>query len=196
MGRLSHGLMALGVLLYPFLVYWGVHSGELTLLGVVLTLLFIARLIPSAGRLGEWLWLGRWMAGCGLLLTLLSLACRASHWLLFYPVLVNVLLLILFAHSLWQPQTLIERFARLQDPTLPETAIAYTRRVTQIWCLFFILNGTLALGTVLIGNMAWWSLYNGLISYLLMAALMGGEWLVRRRVQARQATRAAGESAA
>ena len=124
----------------------------------------------------------------GLLLAGLSLLCRASHWLLYYPVLVSLLLLLLFARSLWQPQTLIERLARLQDPQLPPEAIRYTRRVTQVWCGFFVVNGTLALGTILLGDMALWSLYNGLLSYLLMGTLMGGEWLLRRRLQARLAT--------
>ena len=101
---------------------------------------------------------------------------------------VSLLLLLLFARSLWQPQTLIERLARLQDPQLPAEAIRYTRRVTQVWCGFFVVNGTLALTTVLLGDMALWSLYNGLLSYLLMGTLMGGEWLLRRRLQARLAT--------
>jgi len=185
--RLSTGLLAVVLLLYPFLVYWGVHKGELTVLGGGLILLFALRLLPVGGRLGEWLWLGRSMAGCGLLLALLSLVCHASHWLLYYPVLVSLLLLLLFARSLWQPQTLIERLARLQDPQLPPEAIRYTRRVTQVWCGFFVVNGTLALGTILLGDMALWSLYNGLLSYLLMGSLMGGEWLLRRRLQARLA---------
>ena len=186
--RLPTALLAVVLLCYPFLVYWGVHHGELTVLGGGLILLFALRLLPVAGRLGEWLWLGRSMAGCGLLLALLSLVCRASQWLLYYPVLVSLLLLLLFARSLWQPQTLIERLARLQDPALPAEAIHYTRGVTQVWCGFFVVNGTLALTTVLLGDMALWSLYNGLLSYLLMGTLMGGEWLLRRRLQARLAT--------
>ena len=185
--RLPTALLAVVLLCYPFLVYWGVYHGELTVLGGGLILLFALRLLPVAGRLGEWLWLGRSMAGCGLLLAGLSLICRASQWLLYYPVLVSLLLLLLFARSLWQPQTLIERLARLQDPALPAEAIRYTRGVTQVWCGFFVVNGTLALTTVLLGDMALWSLYNGLLSYLLMGTLMGGEWLLRRRLQARLA---------
>ena len=80
--RLPTALLAVVLLCYPFLVYWGVHHGELTVLGGGLILLFALRLLPVAGRLGEWLWLGRSMAGCGLLLAGLSLICRASQWLL------------------------------------------------------------------------------------------------------------------
>lgn len=62
----------------------------------------------------------------------------------------------------------------------------YTRRVTQIWCLFFIVNGSIALLTALYGDMALWTAWNGMIAYLLIGALMAGEWLVRRRVMKRE----------
>jgi len=61
--------------------------------------------------------------------------------------------------------------------------VRYTRRVTQIWCLFFILNGTIATFTCLHGDMALWTLWNGLLSYLLIGLLMAGEWLVRQRIR-------------
>ncbi|MGV2398888.1 MAG UNVERIFIED_CONTAM: hypothetical protein MIL04_25265, partial [Klebsiella aerogenes] len=56
------------------------------------------------------------------------------------------------------------------------------RRVTQIWCAFFIGNGGIALVTALYGDMSLWTAWNGMISYLLMGMLMAGEWLVRQRV--------------
>ncbi len=57
----------------------------------------------------------------------------------------------------------------------------YTRRVTQVWCGFFVLNGGLALCTALWASDAGWALYNGLVAYVLMGLLFAGEWLVRRR---------------
>jgi len=62
--------------------------------------------------------------------------------------------------------------------------VAYTRRVTQVWCGFFVLNGSVALVTALWASDATWALYNGLISYCLMGCLFAGEWLVRRKVKA------------
>lgn len=61
-----------------------------------------------------------------------------------YPVLVNLMMLAVFGSSLFAGQTVIEKLARLQQPDLPEKAVRYTRRVTQVWCVFFIANGTLA----------------------------------------------------
>jgi uncharacterized membrane protein len=62
-------------------------------------------------------------------------------------------------------------------------AIAYTRKVTVVWCGFFVVTGTLALATALWSSDKTWALYNGLIAYLLMGALFAGEWLVRPRPQ-------------
>ncbi|MEL2256273.1 hypothetical protein AAER79_32680, partial [Klebsiella pneumoniae] len=55
--------------------------------------------------------------------------------------------------------------------------------VTQVWCGFFIINGAIALFTVLHADISLWTLWNGMIAYLLMGTLMAGEWLVRQRVK-------------
>jgi uncharacterized membrane protein len=129
-----------------------------------------------------------WAAAAGGgLLALLSFAGNALLPLKLYPALVNAVFLVLFGISLRHPPSAVERIARLTEPDLPAAAVPYTRRVTQVWCLFFLGNGAVALATALWASNHAWALYNGLISYLLMGALFGGEWLVRRRVRARLA---------
>ncbi|HDX8403052.1 TPA: hypothetical protein RQN00_003160 [Aeromonas dhakensis] len=177
------------LLLYPLAVYWGLtHAGQTPLL-LGLLLIFSLRLLPGLlkgrvrlGPLPEWLWLGRLLACIGLGLTLLSALFSARHWLLYYPLAVSLALLCLFGWSLTRPMSLVERLARLQDPALPAAAIGYTRRVTQVWCGFFVINGALAAFTIWHGDLALWSLYNGFVSYLLMGGLMGAEYLVRCRL--------------
>lgn len=114
--------------------------------------------------------------------TALTLFTGSPYGLLLYPVLVNTVFFLLFVTSLARPPSAIETLARLREPDLPAEAIHYTRRVTQIWAAFFAVNGSVALATVFL-DPYWWALYNGLIAYLLMAVLMGTEWLVRRRVR-------------
>ncbi|WP_429014069.1 hypothetical protein [Aeromonas hydrophila] len=183
------------LLLYPLAVYWGLtHAGQTPLL-LGLLLIFSLRLLPGLlkgrvrlGPLPEWLWLGRLLACIGLGLTLLSALFSARHWLLYYPLAVSLALLCLFGWSLTRPMSLVERLARLQDPALLPAAIGYTRRVTQVWCGFFVINGALAAFTIWHGDLALWSFYNGLISYALMGGLMGAEYLVRRRLLKRLAS--------
>lgn len=100
-----------------------------------------------------------------------------------WPVAVNLTLLLVFAQGLRHPPTLIERFARRQEPDLPPHAVRYTRRVTQAWCLFFALNGSIALITTLYADIDVWTWYNGIIAYLLMLIMFVGEWCIRRRVK-------------
>ncbi|EXJ46560.1 putative dNA gyrase subunit B [Vibrio parahaemolyticus VPTS-2010_2] len=91
-------------------------------------------------------------------------------------------MLCVFAFSLKQPQSIIERLARLQEPELPPSGVAYTRKVTMVWCVFFVLNAAFALYTCFL-PVKIWTLYNGLISYLLAGSLFAGEWIVRQFVR-------------
>lgn len=69
----------------------------------------------------------------------------------------------------------------MREPDFPLSAVAYTRRVTQVWCGFFLLNGAAAFATAIWASEAIWSLYTGVISYVLMGVLFGVEFLVRLR---------------
>ena len=100
-----------------------------------------------------------------------------------YPVLINLLLLGLFALSLKIGPPLVERLARLREPELPAVAVHYTRQVTKVWALFFLGNGLITVALTLWAPLFWWTLYTGLISYGLIGLLFAGEWLVRQRVR-------------
>ena len=102
-----------------------------------------------------------------------------------YPVVVNTGMLFLFGLSLVFPPTLVERIARVKEPSLSDAGVRYTRRVTQVWCLFFVFNGSMAAITAFFASHEIWSLYNGLIAYLLMGLLFGTEYLCRLRFKRR-----------
>lgn len=181
--RLLQGAVWLVLLLYPLAVWVGLMHWGTALLAPLLLGVFSLRLLMLRGKLRQQMWLGKALALVGILLALASWALKQSHWLLYYPVLVNAILLLLFAYSLFAPPTVVERLARITEPQLDAAGIAYTRRVTQVWCGFFIVNGAIALTTCLSGDITLWTLYNGGISYLLMGALMGIEWIVRKRIR-------------
>lgn len=179
-------LLALLTLAYPLLVYLSLERLPPRALAALLLAMALLRVAASARARSA---LGTWAARAPAAAALLLAACSwlGNGWLplKLYPVAVNALLLALFALSLRWPPSAVERLARLAEPDLPPAAQAYTRRVTQVWCLFFAANGAAALATALYASSAVWTLYNGLIAYCLMGALMGAEWLVRRRVRAR-----------
>lgn len=175
-------LLGVLTLAYPLLVYASLKWFEPRWLALLLLAIALARL--GGGRRDPLAWA---IVAAALLLALVAGWLNAMLPIKLYPVLVNALMLLLFGLSLWHPPSMIERIARLQEPDLPAHAIAYTRRVTQVWCGFFVVNGGIALWTALVASDATWALYNGLVAYLLMGALFAGEWLVRQRVRARHA---------
>nr|WP_217911447.1 hypothetical protein [Myxococcus sp. AM011] len=173
----------LGVLslAYPLLVYWGLGRFEPRWMAVPLVGMAVVRAVATRERV--------WLVTAAGALVLAGTSMLGNHALplKLYPVLVNAMLLAVFATSLVYPPSVIERLARLREPELPPSGVAYTRRVTQVWCGFFVVNGSIALGTALWASDATWALYNGLIAYGLMGVLFAGEWLVRRRVRASHA---------
>ncbi|MGZ8186201.1 MAG: hypothetical protein ACXWTL_07130 [Methylobacter sp.] len=166
-------------LFYPFAVYFGINYLEPRQIAAMLVILLLIRLSASYSakyRITPLLIAG--IVYCGFAIWSNNLVT-----LRFYPVLVNEMMLLVFSWSLLSPPSLIERLARLQHPDLPPEGIIYTRRVTQAWCVFFIINGSIALTTALWSSFEFWSLYNGLIAYLLMGILLGGEYIIRIRTQ-------------
>ena len=172
-------LSAIVLLAYPFAIYYGLNQWGVGTVSGVLGILFILRILGgNKTRLRELKYI-TWVSGAmGLILVLLALTFKDTSWFTYYPVIVNILMFTLFASSLWQKESMVERFARLQEPDLPGYAINYTRTVTKIWCLFFVVNGAISLTTIFI-SLDIWTLYNGLISYLLAGTLFTCEFLVR-----------------
>jgi len=178
-------LLVLGVA-YPVVVYLALgHVGPRWI-----ALLLVALALARAWATRE----GFWLLAAGGALLLAAAGFVGDRWapLKLYPALVNLVLLALFASSLRRGPSVVERIARLREPDFPAAAIAYTRRVTQAWCAFFVFNGAMAVATALWASDAAWAFYNGILAYGLMGALMGAEWLVRRRVRARIAAGAPG----
>ncbi|MDA7746958.1 hypothetical protein N8878_06455 [Psychromonas sp.] len=176
-------LAAIVLLTYPFAVYYGLNEWGLGAVASVLGVLFLLRVLGgNQTRLRELKYIAWLSGGAGLILTALAFLFKSSQWFTYYPVIVNALMLIIFTQSLYQKESMIERFARLQEPNLPDYAIRYTRDVTKIWCLFFVINGGIALSTTFM-SLHIWTLYNGLISYLLAGALFAVEFIVRLLVK-------------
>lgn len=173
---------ALLTALYPLALWLGEGRVEPRWLALLLVAAALLRL-PSLKMKRS----ARWVAAGALLLAALAVSANALLPLKLYPVLVNASLLAAFGYTLLAPPSMVERLARLREPDLPAHAVAYTRKVTLVWCAFFCVNGSLALITALWASPAVWSLYNGVIAYLLMGVLFGAELLVRRRVKARYA---------
>lgn len=164
---------------YPFIIYFGLSSFSSHVIGAFIAVIFTIRLLLSwRGR--EVIKQQRWLAVAGLTLAGLALLRQEPAWFKCYPLFVNSVLFVVFSMSLRESQPIIERFARLGSKTIPEAARPYFIKLTKIWCVFFVLNAAVSAWTIWGADLKTWTLYNGFISYLLMAALLGGEWLYRK----------------
>ncbi|ABV89200.1 hypothetical protein [Shewanella pealeana] len=163
------------VIAYPLAVYFGLHYLPAGSIALALCAILVIRLLLQQQKVKALML--PILVGIGL--TAGSFIAKENNWLLFYPVVINLTMLGLFGYSLKRGPSMIERLARLKEPDLPDEAIGYLNRVTLIWCGLFIFNGAMALYTALYTSIETWTLYNGLIAYLLIGSLLGGEWLYR-----------------
>jgi uncharacterized membrane protein/acyl-CoA synthetase (AMP-forming)/AMP-acid ligase II/3-hydroxymyristoyl/3-hydroxydecanoyl-(acyl carrier protein) dehydratase len=129
-----------------------------------------------------------WNSALLLALGGLCLIVNSAIILKLYPLLMNILFLAAFGGTLFSPPSMIFRFASMQDKTIKgslneKRVAAYCRKVTFVWCGFFIFNGSIAAWTIFSGSDALWSVYNGGISYILIGTLFAGEFMVRKMVQ-------------
>lgn len=162
---------------YPFIIYWGLqHYSAAKLLPLLLILLFLRWI--AGNKTSERMILG------AILVSVVIVGITWGHQLglKFYPAMVNLGFLILFAGSLISPPSFVERLARIRHPNLSTEGVAYTQKVTWMWSVFFLINGSVAAMTALWASNEVWTLYNGFIAYLLIGILAGGEWVIRRRV--------------
>lgn len=177
MSFLIKGIVAIGLILYPFLVGYSLANGQYIWVSCLLIVFGLIRLFSKGNAL---LWP---LTGFAILCGGLSLLLKDHAWLKLYPVFMSVGAFIIFATTLIKPPSMIERFARLAEPDLPLEGVVWTRKVTFIWCGFFVVNAVIALMTVLLASTKIWVLYNGFISYILMGILLLGEYLLRKRQQ-------------
>jgi len=173
-------IIAVVGLAYPLLIYAG-----LVLVGPR-TLAAVAAVVLLAHAASGW---RRWRrddlarAAVPVLLVAVVLAVAAAiddgRIFLFVPALVNGAMLIAFARTLVRGPSIVETFARLRHPELLPGRAPYLRAVTAVWCGFFAVNIAVSLVLAVHGSLETWTLYNGLIAYLIVGLLLGAERVYR-----------------
>jgi uncharacterized membrane protein len=167
---LQSGLLIVG---YPMIIYL-LLSYQVAWLGA---LLVFGLIVWKLHHRDNWLWLAV------ILLSSILVSARLfgiDAILRLSPLLIHISLFYIFMKSL-STIPLIERFARLEyDDKLPAGIAAYCRKLTVLWSAFFAANIAGCMWLAIQGDDGTWVLYNGLIVYLLIGALLLGEYLWRR----------------
>ena len=122
-----------------------------------------------------------------------------EFFLKLYSVVINATLLVVFGSTLFLEPNIIFRFATLADKSIAGSSYEnqvklYCKKVTIVWCCFFILNGSAAALTTFADKLFGlspeqarkvWAVYNGGISYVLMGTLFLVEFIIRKLVDAK-----------
>jgi uncharacterized membrane protein len=176
---LGKALSGVALLFYPVLVFLGLKLFQPQMIVFLLITVLVIKLLANPGALFT---AQSYLIAVILACILIGYYIVSNKLLLlkFYPVMVNAGFLVLFSYTLLYPPSMIERIARISQPNLPDAGVLYTKKVTQIWCIFFIINGSIAAYTTF-SSIATWTLYNGLIAYILMGLLFICEFLIRQR---------------
>ena len=169
--------LALG---YPLLAHLAVvfHDARLEwlalvwLLGISLAGALIAR------RLWAWIVLGLG----ALLLYWLVVVGHGRFALYVPPALIPAALFLLFASSLRAGATpLISRVATImRGEPLPPPLVVYTRHVTMLWCVVFIVMFTSAVVLAIWAPPEVWSLMTNVVHYVVLGAVFVAEFAYRR----------------
>jgi len=168
-------LFLIAVAIYPFIVYFGIQYFPPSFFAIALAILLAARfgvLVPEERTV---------LLPCLVIFLGYAISAalfKSTQMLLFYPALVNVCLCIVFANSLRHKEPILLRMVRGRGMHISEHGPNYLFWLTALWSGFFAINAAIALWTTT-QSMQAWTLYNGLIAYIVVAVLIGIEWLFR-----------------
>ncbi len=181
-------LAVLGALfLYPFIIYFGFHFLSIQSLSLIVIVLLGFRFMALRNSALT----TKYTKIAFIALIFIGIICAGISFFIsdvffikLYPILMNVGFFILFSSSLFTAENIILRVAKKTAKSpLPKAAVGYTKKVTVVWCVFFIINALISLVTALFFSITIWTIYNGFISYLLIAIVMLTEIGVRQRVK-------------
>jgi uncharacterized membrane protein len=173
-------LVAVVGLGYPLLVYAGLVFFEPRVLVAGAGLLLLAR-AASSWRTWKRRDILRVTAPVALVAIVLVVAAifNDGRAFLFVPALVNAALLIGFGRTLVRGPSMIETYARLRHPEMPSSRAPYLRAVTGMWCVFFAVNLAISVFLAVYGTLEAWTVYNGVVAYVLIGSLLAAERVYR-----------------
>jgi len=166
---------------YPVAVYYGLTRWSARGVGlVVLALVLATALLKAWGQSREHLLVVLRMPLAVAALAGFGAWLDDGRFVLAMPVLLNLVFFVGFAGSLRGEVSLVERFARLQEPDLSPAKVAHCRRVTVVWAAFTAANAAVTAALAILAPVKWWALHTGLVAYVLMGLLFATEYVYRK----------------
>ncbi len=170
-------------ILYPFAMYGIVkyYPDYIWLIAIAILLLLAWRFMLHRVLVNSMFWQ---LVIVGSFCCALYLYGGCKTFIKAYPIIVSLNFLWGFAVTLFPHQVpIIEKFASLRVAKEKQTERfkSYCRKVTIAWCCFFVVNITLTLLASYI-SLELWTIYTGILSYVLIGLMFTGEYCIRRLV--------------
>lgn len=171
---------------YPFIVYSGLTAFGPAALSLVLFALLLARVVMRGDYHQPEQYAQLLVVGSLCLLA----AWRDSELILrYYPVAMSLGFAGFFAISLRAKETLIERFASVFVSDIQAHQRQYMRGLTKIWVGLLLFNAMVASYTACCLSLAHWTLYNGVIAYVMFGLFSMAELVNRHFYKKRYSRR-------
>ena len=174
---------AAALICYELLTHWAVVTAQHSALGLLFAitplLLVTAALLWRARR--RTALVVSVLAVIAISVVAFGRASAALRMLYPFPsVLVYGFLLILFGRTLIPGrEPLITRLARRVHGPLPDEIVAYTRRLTWVWCLVFAAMAATSILLFTCASLETWSMFANLLNLPLVAIVFVAEYVYR-----------------
>ena len=116
-------------------------------------------------------------------LAIIALFCFTGlRELKLYPVVMNFCIFCVFFSSLFDKETIIQKFARMSEGggELHPKIKTYTKNLTYIWCVYLFFQFLFSFATLFMSDRVW-VIFNGCVSYILLGTFFAIEYVFRIR---------------
>lgn len=173
-------ISALFVVASPWVLYWTLSQGDVTVAAITLIAWVIVRTIPvllSAKK--EQRMAALQLPAIALVFAVLGWIFDQGVLLLVMPSATQAAFGLTFLRSL-KSTPLIEHFARMVKPDLSPPEQVHCRAWTRIWGFYLLLLAAIGLVLAATVSLAVWTVYVGLVSYGLVGVLFAVEYVLRK----------------
>ena len=180
LGRAMSVVSTLFILASPWVLYLTLSADRVDLAALALVGWVILRTVPTL------IVAPRAQVLAALRLPAIALGFALAGWvfhrawiLLVLPSATQAAFGLAFLRSL-AGTPLVEHFARVSRPALMPAELAHCRAWTWIWGIFLIILAAVGLAFARFASLPVWTLYTGVVSYVLIGALYAVEYLIRK----------------
>ena len=173
-------ISALFIIASPWVLYWTLSLHQVGIAAALLIGWVIVRTIPIliAARREQRI-AALQLPAIALCFAGIGWISDNGTWLLVLPSATQAAFGLAFLRSL-SGTPLIEHFARMVKPELRAAELAHCRSWTGIWGIYLLVLAAIGLALARWATLAVWTVYVGVVAYVLVALLFAVEYVIRK----------------